>query len=220
MTEPLRRNSFAVTLTVSGGFSEQQVSDISAYCRAISDYLVLTHELHRSGDPHLHMSIALSVKATSAVTLRFARLYEKLGIPYQKGVSVVVKKVNDQTGWFSYISKDVPDGQAPLVCVGYVWGEIQEQCRAAVKKISAKSLKGEDLVMNMSTAPSRIIAFAQRTGTSITGKDSFCDIMAKMMVDGYLVHRLKPVVLYAQVLAKLGYERVAFDYWENELRFS
>lgn len=219
MTEPLHLNSFGVTLTVSGGFSEAQVDTIVNWCRAISDYLVITREQHASGFPHLHLSIKLKPKSTSHVTLRFKRMYERFDIPYVKGVSVVVKEINDQTGWFAYISKDIPDGQLPLVCVGYLWGDIQKQTMDAVKRLKLKTLKGSRVIMNMNTAVGRIMEFAKRTGTSITGKQSFCDIISKMMGQGYQTYRLKLPVLYAQVLAELGYERIAFDWAESQLQF-
>ncbi len=220
MTEIPDLYTYGVTLTTADGFSEPQQEDVFVFVKRISPKVVLVLERGKSGKPHFHMCIDLKPKQANKVTVRFVKFYEDLHIPFQKGVSVVVKSVKNRMGWLAYMAKEIPPDARPLLVQGYQWGNLKKQFVALLKKQKAAVVKGTDFTMNMDTAPNRIIDYAKRTGHLITGKDSFCTLMAVMMEDGYLVHRLKPKVLYAAVLAKLGYRSVAYDYWSSELSFS
>lgn len=212
--------TYGLTLTVSGGFDADQIEQLVVFMKRISPKLVVTREVGKLLNPHLHACIDLVPKQANAVTRRFVKFYGEQNWPVQSGVTIVVKHVDNRMGWLCYISKEIPMGSKPLVVHGYIWGAIKAAILSQVKTQKAKALKGTDLTMNMDTAPARIIAYANAAGMLLTGKEEFCQLMARMMRDGYLVHRLKPKVLFAQVMAKIGYERIAFTYWENELQFA
>lgn len=212
--------TYGVTLTIAGGFSAAQVEDLAVYCKSISNKLVIAAEHGAGGNTHLHICIDLKPIRANNVTRRFIGFYADHKWPVQTGVSVVVKHTRNRMGWLCYIAKEVPMGSKPLVVHGYQWGEIKKALVKQVKAQKAKDLKGTDLTMNMDTAPARIIAYAKSTGVLLTDKEIFCRLMASMMRDGYLVHRLKPKVLFAQVMCKIGYERFGVAYWENELAFA
>lgn len=211
-------HSFAITLTSKDGFTQDQLESIKEWFVKKCDTVLLTQEHHKSGKIHLHAAADFKGQ-TNSVTRMFATLYDRLNIPFQKGVSVVVKKVTDRVGWFHYLSKDVPTGQMPLLILGYLWGDIQEECKAAIKKIPNKMVKGTDFTMNMVTAPNRILEFAKSIAHPITGKDSFAEVLSIMAEDGYQMHNLKFKVLYAQVMAKTGRRGVMRDLILGELQF-
>ncbi len=211
--------SFAITLTTSSGFTEQQISDIKIWFTRVCDTVLLTVEKHKSGKVHLHAAAEFKCAQTNALTRKFARLYDTLNIPLQKGVSVKIKKVTDRIGWFHYLSKDIPAGQEPALIIGYKWGDIQEQCRAAVKKIPNKMVKGEDHTMNMVTAPNRVLEYAKSIAHPIEGKESFAEVLSLMAEDGYQMHNLKFKILFAQVMAKNGRRSVMKDLILSELNW-
>lgn len=211
--------SFAITLTSSDGFTLEQIDSIRSWFHKTCDTCLVTVEQHKSGKLHLHAAANFEIKQANAVVRRFVTLYSHLNIPYQKGVSVVVKAVSDRTGWFHYLSKDVPTGEKPLLCLGYKWGDIQEECRLAVKKIPNRMIKGDDFTMNMVTAPNRILSYAKALGHPISGKESFAEIIALMAEDGYQMHNLKFKVLFAQVMAKTGDRSVMKELVLSELQW-
>lgn len=212
-------HSYAITLTSPDGFTDSQVASIKDWFSRNSDTCLVTVETHKSGKLHLHAAANFKASQANAVTRRFSRLYETLGIPYQTGVAVKVKKMTDRVGWFHYLSKDVPTGQEPLLVQGYLWGDIQEECRLAIKKIPNKMVKGTDFTMNMVTAPNRVLEFAKSVGYPITGKDSFAEVLSIMAEDGYQMHNLKFKILFAQVMAKTGRRSVMKDLILSELNW-
>lgn len=219
MAATTKIHSYAFTLTTQDGFTDLQVAQFSDWFSANADTACLTRELHKSGKIHLHACADLRKSSTNSVTRVFTNLYERLNIPCQKGVSIRIKKVTDRLGWFHYLAKDLAVGQSPVLCHGYLWGDIQEQLKLAVKKIPNKMVKGDDHTMNMVTAPNRVLEYAKSVGCPISGADSFAEVISLMAEDGYQMHNLKFKILYAQCMAKCGRRSIMRDLVLSELAF-
>lgn len=211
-------HSFAITLTASGGLTESHLVTIPKWFVRASDTCCLTVEQHVSNGNHIHGIAEFSCAQPNNLTRRLRNMYTKLEIPWAKN-SILVKTISDKTGWFYYMTKHQPADQQPLLVMGYVWGEIQALIHAHVRKLKDKELKGSDVIMNMSTAQNRIVAFARSIGAPITGIDSFSDVIGLMGAAGYHTERLKMKPLYAQVMGILGDPSVLADLTRRELRF-
>ena len=195
---------YAITLGTSRDFLAEEIVSIAQHFARNCDACLLVEERGASGKLHLHASTKQKQKTANLVTLALTRLYEKLKIPCQKGVAIKVKKTTDEIGWFHYLTKDMEDGQQPVLIFGWEMTWIQDQCRDNLKKIPHKMMKGNDYTLNMAIATNVVLQYAKRTGIPLSGKDGFKTCICRMAEEGYLFHSVKFKVLYAQVLARTG----------------
>jgi len=212
------RQSYCFTLTVREGFSVNQIASFADWLKLRTDYCFVSKELTAAGLWHIHAQANLVPKNTSNVTKAVKGWYKQEDLEVGP-CSIKIKKETDRIGWFHYLTKDINSTDKPVLCHGYKWGEIQAECLANVKKIPRKMLEGDDYVLKMRTAYKVIMQYAQRIGQPITGKQSFMQILSKMICDGYLYHQLKLKIVLGHVMGCIGDEAAVFDMLENELHW-
>ncbi len=210
--------SYFVTLTSSDGFSSVQEGQIVSWHRRHSEKCMLVRELHDSGKTHFHSLLCcLSPKLPSAVTRNLDRLFAAMDIEPVRGVSIVTKKVSDFVGMLHYLSKDIAPGAKPLLCWGWQYSWIKQQCVDGIKHMPHRLLRKDQYMVQMSSSVQLIIQWSSAAGYPLTGKDSFISAVVEMQSKGYQFERISPKWLYGQVMAMCGYPNLCRRVWEDAL---
>lgn len=209
---------YFVTLTSSDGFTSVQEEIIKLWHRNHSDKCLLVAELQDNGKTHYHSLIACtSPKLPAAVTRNLVRLYAILDIEPVIGVSIVTKKVTDFVGLLHYLSKNIAEGSSPVLCWGWQYTWIKQQCLDNIMKIPRCMLRKDQYMVQCSSSVQLILQYAQAAGFPLTGKASFITVCVEMQSKGYQFEKIKPKWLYAQVMAMAGHLSLARRVWEDSL---
>ncbi len=179
---PLVIMFYFITLTTAGGLSTVQVEDLTAYFMDFTDKCLLTEELHANGGIHMHAVCELATLHTANVTVRMTKLYERLDIPYVKGIAVKVKAIKQGTlsNVHNYCLKDVTDDHKPAVCNGWSLKSLM-----AVRVNALKSLKEGDrakgeCMLHLNSVEWTVIEYAKRSALDLTDKYAFIDCVVQM----------------------------------------
>lgn len=208
---------YSITFTRGGDFSDAEQEGIVSWHRGRGDYCYLIKEYHKDGRKHYHSMIAvMSPKTPSAIVKNLERLYEKLGIPWQKGVSVKVKKLTHINGYFGYMLKS-QDDEEPLYLHGWAMSWMKEQSVANIKEIPFTLLKGQTYMVQKNTSVELVLRYAKASGNTISCKASFIDVTYSMQTEGYQFDNIKKSSLYSNVMARVGCMRESKSVWEMEL---
>ncbi len=208
---------YTITLTSKDDFTESQEVEIVKWHRR-GEYCFLVREFHADGRKHYHSMMAVrSPKTCSAVVKNLGRLYEKLSIHWQKGVSVKVKKLTHINGYFNYMLKEQAEDEVPLLLAGWKMSWIKEQAVSNLKEVPYKLLKGQTYMVQKNTSVELVLKYAKASGNAITCKASFVDVVYSMQVDGYQFDNIKKSSLYTNVMARCGCMRESKSVWEMEL---
>lgn len=210
---------YSITLTTSRDFTPDELEGFCEFFRHNCDSCLLVEERGQRGQLHLHAGTKQKQSQTHEVTRLLARHYELHEIPFQKGVSIKVKKTCDQIGWFHYLIKDIPKDSVPLLIFGWKMTWIQEQCRANLKKVPHKIVKGTDYNVNMLIATNLVIQYAKTVGLPLSGKGMFMECICQMAEAGYLFHNVKFKILYCQVMARFHERRPMLSFLTMELQY-
>ncbi len=208
---------YTVTFTQGGDFNDSQESEIVSWHKR-AEYCYLVREYHKDGRRHYHSMIAVfSPKTPSSIVKGLERFYEKLGIPWQKGVSVKCKKLTHINGYFAYMLKEQEEDQAPLMLRGWKMSWIKEQAVSNIKEIPYKLLKGQTYMVQKNTSVELVLKYSKASGNPITCKASFIDVVYSMQAEGYQFDNIKKSSLYSNVMARCGCMRESKSVWEMEL---
>ncbi len=210
--------SYFVTLTSSDGFSSVQEGQIVSWHESHSEKCLLVREYHDSGKTHYHSLLTcLSPKMPAAVTRNLDRLFAAMDIEPVRGVSIVTKKVTDFVGMLHYLTKDLaPDGK-PLLCKGWAYSWIKQQCVDGIKHIPLRMLRKDQYMVQSSSSVQLIVQYARAAGYPLTGKQCFITVTTEMQSKGFQFEKIKPKWLYAQVMAVCGHHALARRVWEDAL---
>ncbi len=210
---------YFITLTTSGGLSTVQVEGLTDYFKTLADKCLLTEELHANGGTHLHAVCELATLHTANVTVRMAKLYERLDIPYVKGPSVKVKAVKDGTlsQLHSYVIKDVKPNHKPLICEGWSIKSLMADRVKQLKNLKEGDRAKGECMLHLNSVEWTVIEYAKRSALDLTDKYAFIDCVVQMQKEGYSFSRIKPTLLYCQVMARVGHTNVASNWWEGQL---
>ncbi len=211
-------HQYFLTLCAPDGFTPDQEGLIITWHKTHSDKCLLVKELHESGYNHYHSLIACqSPNRPNAVTTNLLVLYRKMNIEVIKGVSIVTKKVTDFVGMLHYLSKDIPAGAKPLLCAGWQYTWIKQQCVDGIKHIPYRLLSKDQYMVQFSSSVQLIIQYAKASGFPLTGKSSFITVCTEMQTKGYQFEKIKPKWLYGQVMAMCGHPALCRRIWEDAL---
>ncbi len=207
---------YTVTFTRAGDFDDSQESSIIDWHKR-AEYCYLIREYHKDGRRHYHSMIAVfAPKTPSSIVKNLERFYEKLGIPWQKGVSVKCKKLTHINGYCCYMRKD-QDDQEPLLLRGWKMSWIKEQAVANIKEIPYTLLKGQTYMVQKNTSVELVLKYSKASGNPISCKAGFIDVVYAMQAEGYQFDNIKKSSLYSNVMARCGCMRESKSVWEMEL---
>ncbi len=167
---------------------------------------------------HLHVLFSSDTKKTGNVTRALETVFSNAGIPFTKGVTIVVVNSKFPVGHFHYLTHPSKRGTRVML-KGWTMTWIQEECRKGVKFIPRKVLRGDCYVVNNIEGPALIIKFAEVNGFALLDKVTFIDCVTTMQKENYKFHASKEEYLYTDVMALLGHMRAAQSLWESKLNF-
>ncbi len=174
--------------------------------------------MHDSGKTHFHSLICCrSPKMPSAVTRNLLRLYVSMELEPVKGVSIVTKKVTDFVGMLHYLTKDLAPAAKPLLCIGWSFSWIKQQCIDGIKHMPRCLLRKDQYMVQSSSSVQLIVQYARAASYPLTGKQCFITVCTEMQSKGYQFEKIKPKWLYAQVMAMTGHPDLARRVWEDAL---
>ncbi len=211
-------SGYLVTLTSSVGFNDDQESQIVEWHRRKCHHCMLVREHHKSGERHYHSTILVTKpKTANGLKRQLETLYKSMSIdPLGNGIDV--RSTTDQMGSFLYLVKELDDDH-PLLCIGWLFSWIKDQCVKNVKKIPRKLLMLNRVVLNPANAIPYCLKFAEASGIGVTGKESFKCLVRLMVLDGYSFDNTKFPWLYSQVMCICGDTRALDQQIDLQLTF-
>lgn len=207
------------TLTTNRDLLPDEIMGLAQWFARNCDSALVVEERGANGKLHLHATTQQKQKSTNQCTRMMKSCYEQLRIPWTDRVSCRIKKTTDQIGSFHYLTKDLIEGQEPILIFGWEMTWIQEQCRDNLKKIPHKMVRGDDYVVNMVIAPNLLCSYAKRSGICMAGKEGFKEVVCRMASEGYQFHNVKWRILYCEIMARCGDTKPMRSLIDNELQF-
>lgn len=210
-------NYYFITLTQPTGLSDSLMCELEKWFDKFSGNKVVTREQHKSGLWHMHAMVQDPVKQTAGLSRRLKRyLVESNDFDVAPKNAVDVRKVKsgDETRTAGYIAKE----DHVYTCVGWSIKSLLEQRAKELRKQVSAAPKST-FMLNEKNAEEIILEYALRMSMPLTCKEEFIDVMTSMAEEGYSVTRIKPTIVYAQVMARAGSPAHMRDWWQMKLGF-
>ncbi len=217
-----KRPDFMITLTTGGEFSVDFTTGLKDwFVKKCTQVLLVTEgwDFNAEERPHYHGVGSFKTNNASNITRMLKKLYDKFEVPWQKNISIRVRKVTDLIGSWHYCLKDTSDGNPPLLVMGWRMSFIKEQCRANVGKIPYKVLMKNKHCLSTKTATATVMAYAKASAHVLSGKESFASVICQMAQDGYQFENVKIKWLYTQCMSLTGDSGPMRSLIMGELRF-
>lgn len=211
-------NYMCATISPKDDFTPSQETALKEWHGHQGPFAFLVSE-PRPGDGiiHYHSVFQSLAKTTSKTREKLERLLKNIHVPYERMITVKVKKCTDLIGWFHYLTKDATSKR--LYIKGWEMSWIKQQCLDNVKKIPFKVLlKGKRFVTKKG-ATALIIAYSAAKAYPITGKHSFMQVVCMMAQEGYEFQSVNMRYCFSQALAVNGNTRAMMSLLESELQF-
>ncbi len=206
-------HTFLVTITQSGGMSEKQLLACEEWLSGLDVKSVVAREEHKSGLMHLHAVIEDVNSRANGFRRKLVRaLGEICDFTPVKALDVKLVKVGDEERSAGYAAKDGMISHVKGWSIKSLLASRAEELKERVYKKPQSTF-----MLNEKNAEEIIIEFANRKSMSLGSKNDFIDVMAAMCADGYSVSRIKPCIVYAQVMGRTGSPEYMKDWWAMKL---
>ncbi len=206
-------HTFLVTITQSGGMSDQQMESCERWFDELSVHCIVSREQHKSGLWHVHALVEDQNARANGLKRKLTRaLEEKLDLSGKNALDVRLVKSGDERRTACYVAKD------DHVVVSKGW-DIKSLLAERAKQLQGEVDKKpkSTFMLNEKNAEEIILEYAHRMSMPLTCKPEFIDVMSKMSQEGYSVSRIRPTIVYAQVMARAGSPIYMKDWWEMKL---
>lgn len=206
-------NSFFVTITQPGGMSEKQLFACDAWFEFLKTKCVASHEKHKSGLMHFHAIVEDCNGASQGFKRKLMRgLREHLDFTPKNALDVRLVKAGEESRTAGYVVKD----EDVFVCNGWSIKSLLAKRAKLLQKDVGKA-PVSTFMLNEKNVEEIILEYATRMSLPLTCKQEFISVVVAMQVEGYSFSRIKPLLVYAQVLARAGSPEYARDWWEMKL---
>ncbi len=206
-------HTFIITLTQSGGMSDAQMESIEQYFEKQDVKLVVSREQHKSGLWHMHAVMEAANKQAAGVKRKLVRAWgDIVDLSGPKALDVKMVKPGDESRSAGYVVKE----QGVYVNKGWdIKSLLAKRAKALQKDVTKQPVA--TFMLNEKNVEEIILEYAMRMSMPLTRKEEFIDVMKSMAVEGYSVSRIKPTIVYAQVMARAGSPKYMGDWWEMKL---
>ncbi len=195
---------YKITLTASGGISSQHCKEIAQAFSGIK-FAIVVNEFGDTGrNSHLECVLEFDTTKTSNVTERMRTMYNRLQIPFVRGISVRVKKVTHLAGAIIYATKEIDECGKVLLRNGWAMDWITKQRTENIKSIPFKMLNKKGTRLTQNTAGALMYEFAKSKGMAIRDKAKYREVAVLMGADGYLWGSVRHQGVYQDVCALFG----------------
>ncbi len=213
-------NFYKVTLTTSGGFTEEQIEGFEKEFDK-QKHAFIVNEFGKGGNSHLEGVIERDTINTSNVTAWIKRLYKALGIDISPN-SIRVKKVSHLAGAIIYTNKEIAEAKNDATVISLRgWNQtwIDKTVKDNVKNISFKELKKHGTKLTQGTGGAMMFEWGKANNMHVTSKAEYLSVVQIMAKEGYMFGSVRHVGLYQDVCALFGSGQAACDVAENALHF-
>ncbi len=206
-------NTFIVTITQAGGMSDDQMRACEEYFQKLNVKMIVSREQHNSGLWHLHSVVEDSNKRAFGFKRKLVRALDPpVDFSSKNALDVKIVKTGQESRTAGYVAKD---GNI-YVSKGWDIKSLLAQRAKQLQKDVDKKLVST-FMLNEKNCEEIILEYVHRMSLTLKCKEDFVDVMAKMAVEGYSVSRIKPCVVYAQVMARSGSPEYMKDWWRMKL---
>jgi len=205
--------TFLVTLTQPAGLTCLQMHKCETWFDSLKVKMIVSREQHKSGLWHVHCILEDSNKQAAGVKRKVKRALGKiLDLSSHNSLNVKLVKLGQEVRTAGYVAKD---GEV-FVIRGWDVKTLLVQRAELLKKDIDRPPK-RTFMLNEKNAEELILEYAHLHTMALTCKDEFCTVMADMAAEGYSVSRIKPTIVYAQVMARAGSPAHMRDWWQMKL---
>lgn len=210
---------YKITLTASGGLTEDQIEQIKHYFETC-DHVFLINEFGQSGsNSHVEGVVEFDTKKTWNVTQRVKTLYEQMGIEIIPRITFKVKAVTHLIGAIIYAQKELEDKGKIVLLKGWTSTWIDKQVKDNVKDIPHKMLKKKGTRVTQGTGPALLFEWCKANNQTIRYKQDYLAVIRSMADEGYMFGMIRHIGLYPDVCALFGDGIATVNVAESELRF-
>lgn len=212
---------YKITLTTTGGFTEEQVQGFEQYFDELKHAFVTNEFGASGGNSHIEGVIERDTVKTNNVTIWIKSLYKKLNIEVFPN-SIRVKSVTHLVGAIIYTNKEIADAKenAEVICLkGWTQSWIDKTVKDNVKNISFKELKTKGTRITQGTGGALMFEWCKANNMRVLCKRNYLDVVKAMAKEGYMFGSSRHVGLYQDVCALFGEGNAACDAAENALAF-
>ncbi len=204
---------YLITITQAGGMSDTQLQYCEEWVESLNVKCIASREEHKSGLLHFHAIVEDSNARANGLKRKLMRaLDEKIDFSHPRALDVQSVKKGTEKTVAGYVCKD----RNIFVHQGWSIKSLLAE-RAELLKQDVTKKPVATYMLNEKNAEEIILEFAKRTTMPLTTKQEFIAVMCNMAVEGYSVSRIKPMVVYAQVMARAGSPEYMRDWWEMKL---
>ncbi len=206
-------NTFFVTITQRSGLSEEQMEFCEHWFEQLSLKVIVSREQHSSGDWHLHAVCEDKNKKACGLKRKIIRALDPpVDFSSKNALDVRCVKSGEESRTAGYVAKD---GKI-LVARGWDIKSLLLERAELLKRDLDKNPKAT-YMLNEKNVEEKILEFAHLHSLPLTCKEEFIKVMCQMAVEGFSVARIKPMIVYAQVMARAGSPEYMRDWWIMKL---
>ncbi len=206
-------HTFLITITQPGGMSEKQCESCETWVRGLDVKSVCSRESHKSGLLHVHAVIEDPNGRANGLRRKIVRaLGEIMDFTPHNALDVKLVTVGTESKAAGYAVKD----GITMVVNGWSIKSLLAERAALLQQDVGKKPKAT-YMLNEKNVEEIILEYASRTNLPLTCKHEFIDCVSAMQQEGYSFARVKPMLVYAQVMARAGSPEYARDWWEMKL---
>ncbi len=206
-------NTFLVTITQAGGMSEDQMYACEVYFQKLNVKTIVSREQHASGLWHIHSIVEDPNKLAFGFKRKLVRALDPpVDFSSRNALNVKIVKSGQEERTAGYVAKD---GNIFISKGWDIKSLLAKRAKQLQQDIDKKPVS--TFMLNEKNCEEIILEYVNRMSLTLDCKADFIDCMAKMAVEGYSVSRIKPCVVYAQVMARAGSPKYMRDWWEMKL---
>lgn len=206
-------HTFLITITQPGGVSVSQCIAVEKWINNLAVKCLVSRELHKSGLLHVHAILEDKNSRAHGLKRKLTRaLGEIFDFSTPNSLDVRLVKPGDEERTAGYVVKD----DDVYVTNGWSIKDLLAKRALSLQKTVGDKPKAT-FMLNEKNAEEIILEYAKRMSMPLLCKGDFLDVMQSMATEGYSVSRIKPTIVYAQVMARAGSPGHMRDWWEMKL---
>ncbi len=193
---------YKITLTRSGGLTDENVENLIKYFTKQCKHAYLVNEYGESGsNSHIEGVVEFDTEKTFNVTRAISNVYLKLGIEVIPGITMVVKSVYSLQGCLSYASKELREKGHVVLLIGWEESWIKNKTKLIGKRKSPTTLLGLGKWVTKRTAPAEIYTWCQTNNRKIACLRAYREVLVSMGEEQYMFDKGIHKCTYANVMS-------------------
>ncbi len=209
----INMHTFLITISQAGGVSEEQFTAVEQWLEALCVKCVSSREEHKSGLLHFHCVVEDANAKAQGLKRKLVRaLGEVFDFTPHNSLDVKLVTEGTESRVAGYVVKD----ENVYVNNGWCIADLLKERLDSLKQQVNRTPKST-FMLNEKNVEELILEYAKSAGMPLTCKLEYLDIVVQMGCEGYSFSRVKPEIVYAQVMGRAGNPEFLRDWWEMKL---